>query len=215
MLRPGLSFEDQIMWLGERLKRDLPGIDAHLDMAPAARLAPEALSIAGKSCRKAAVLALLFPKSDTPHVLLTKRKHNLKKHAGQISFPGGKQEKNESLVETALRETQEEVGLFPHQIELIGSLSPIYINVSNFCVYPFVGSMPHTPVKLTPQDSEVERILKVPLHALADPAIEKRETWQINGHKMTVPFYDYDGETIWGATAMMLAELMRVVKDNS
>ena len=149
---------------------------------------------------------------DTPGILLTKRKHNLKKHAGQISFPGGKQEKNESLIQTALRETQEEIGLIPDKIQLLGSLSPIYINVSNFCVYPFVGTLQDTPAALKPQDTEVERILKVPLHILADPTREKRKNWTIDGHEMTVPYYDYDGETIWGATAMMLAELMHVVK---
>ncbi len=212
MFNPGIPFKEQIALLGQRLQGDLPGINAHLDMAPASRLAPDALTIENKPCRKAAVMAILFPMANTTCVLLTKRRQNLKKHAGQISFPGGKQEKDETLIQTALRETEEEIGLRSQEIELVGSLSPIYINVSNFCVYPFVGTLPDSPTGLKPQDSEVERILSVPLQTLADPAIEKRENWMINGTELTVPYYDYDGETIWGATAMMLAELLHVVK---
>ncbi len=210
-------FAEQIDLLGKRLQEDLPGIHAHMDMAPESRVAPGALSIEGKPCRKAAVLAVLFPIDDeeTGHstgVLLTKRKHNLSKHAGQISFPGGKQELNETLRQTALRETHEEIGLFSEDIELLGSLSPLYINVSNFCVHPFVGAIQESPISLRPQDSEVEKILKVPLKKLADPSIEQRENWVINGTEVTVPFYAYEGETIWGATAMMLAELLRLFR---
>lgn len=205
-------FSEQISFLGSRLQGELPGIEAHLDMAPASRLNRDALLIEGKPCRKAAVLAVLFPYNGSSGILLTKRKHNLKKHAGQISFPGGKQEENESLKQTALRETWEEIGLLSNEINLLGSLSPIYINVSNFCVYPFVGALNSAPNGLKPQDSEVERILKVPLSMLADPAIARRENWNIDGRQLTVPYYDYDGETIWGATAMMLAELLHLFK---
>ena len=137
----GFPFAEQMAMLGQRLQQDLPGIHAHLDMAPASRSAPGALSIEGKPCRKAAVLAILFPIDDpasiSTGILLTKRKHTLSKHAGQISFPGGKQEQNETLTQTALRETHEEIGLFADDIELLGPLSPLYINVSNFCVHPF------------------------------------------------------------------------------
>ncbi len=184
---------------------------AHLHMAPAARAAPDSISIANKPCRQAAVLAVLYPDEEGTGVLLTKRKETLKKHAGQISFPGGKQEANESLKETALRETEEEIGLPPHNIDLLGALSPLYINVSNFCVFPFVGAVQHMPAALVPQDTEVERILKVPLHNLADPAILKEEIWTLRGQKMTIPYYAYEQETIWGATAMMLAELLHVI----
>lgn len=201
-------FSEQIAFLGERLQHDLPGLDAHLNMAPASRVTPEALSIEGKICRKAAVLAVLFPMADATGVILTKRKQTLSKHPGQISFPGGKHEQHESLTQTALRETHEEIGLFANDISLLGSLSPLYINVSNFCVYPFVGALKETPLSLTPQDSEVERILKVPLQHLADPALQRRENWVLNGAETTIPYYAYEGETIWGATAMMLAELL-------
>ena len=212
----GFPFGEQMAFLGQRLQQDLPGIHAHLDMAPASRVVPGALSIEGKPCRRAAVLAVLFPLEEasgiSTGVLLTKRKQNLSKHAGQISFPGGKQEQDETLTQTALRETHEEIGLYSKDIELLGSLSPLYINVSNFCVHPFVGALQQPPESLTPQDDEVEKILKVPLKKLADPSIEHREKWVINGAEISVPFYAYEGETIWGATAMMLAELLRLFR---
>ncbi|MEM8487284.1 MAG: CoA pyrophosphatase [Bacteroidota bacterium] len=203
-------FPDQISFLRNRLQRGLPGLEAHLNMAPAARAAPDSISIKGKPCRQAAVLALLFPLENATGILLTKRKETLSKHAGQISFPGGKQEADESLPETALRETEEEIGLPPHDIDMLGALSPLYIDVSNFCVFPFLGALHQMPTALVPQDTEVERILKVPLHNLADPAIQKEEIWTLRGQQMTIPYYAYEQETIWGATAMMLAELLHL-----
>ncbi len=180
-------------------------------MAPAARAAPDSISIEGKPCRQAAVLALLFPLENATGILLTKRKETLSKHAGQISFPGGKQEAHESLPETALRETEEEIGLPQHNIDMLGALSPLYINVSNFCVYPFLGALHDMPTALVPQDTEVERILKVPLQNLADPAVQKEKIWTLRGQQMTIPYYAYEQETIWGATAMMLAELLHLI----
>lgn len=209
----GIPFEEQIAKLGLRLQGNLPGTDAHLEMAPASRFFQGALRVEDKPCRKAAVLAVLFPMDENPGVLLTKRKDTLSKHAGQISFPGGKQELDETLEQTALRETHEEIGLKSDQIQLLGSLSPIYINVSNFCVYPFVGAIQSPPLNLRPQDAEVERILEVPLPTLADPATEQRENWVLQGREVAVPYYAYEGETIWGATAMMLSELLCLFKD--
>ena len=209
----GIAFEEQIALLGRRLQQNLPGTDAHLAMAPASRVAAGTIRIDGKPCRKAAVLAVLFPIDNAPGILLTKRKHTLSKHAGQISFPGGKQEHNESLEETALRETHEEIGLHADQVKVLGSLSPIYINVSNFCVYPFVGAITQQPESLRPHDAEVESILQVPLPTLADPATEQRENWILHGKEVTVPYYAYEGETIWGATAMMLSELLCLFKE--
>ncbi len=205
------TFTSQIAYLSKRLQQNLPGIDAHREMAPMSRLAPGALSVDDKPCRQAAVLAVLFPMDDDAGILLTKRKHDLAKHAGQISFPGGKQEPDETLMQTALRETHEEIGLHSKEIELLGPLSPLYINVSNFCVYPFVGAIQETPKYLTPQDSEVERILQVPLQDLADPSIRQREKWTVQDRELMIPYFGYDGETIWGATAMMLAELLHLI----
>ncbi len=209
----GIPFEEQIARLGQRLQGNLPGTEAHLEMAPSSRFFHGALRVDGKPCRKAAVLAVLFPIEESPGVLLTKRKHTLSKHAGQISFPGGRQELDETLEQTALRETHEEIGLTSDQIQLLGPLSPLYINVSNFCVYPFVGAIKSPPCDLKPHDDEVERILQVPLPTLADPATEQRENWILHGNEVDVPYYAYEGETIWGATAMMLAELLRLFKD--
>ena len=204
-----LPFEEQVAMLRRRLAMPLPGPTAHLEMAPHdRRQTPDLLDVGNKPCRKAAVMAILFPSEAQIAVLLTKRNASLSQHAGQISFPGGRNEPNESLIETALRETQEEIGLAPHGIDILGSLSPLYISVSNYCVYPFVGAIPEIPVDLTPQEEEVTQILKLPLANFSSPEARRVERWNIRGIDRDIPHYGVAGETIWGATAMMLSELL-------
>ena len=155
-------------------------------------------------------MAVLFPFEETAGIILTKRQETLNQHAGQISFPGGRNEPDESLLETALRETNEEVGLHPASIEVLGALSPLYISVSNFCVYPFVGAITPLPERLSPQAEEVQKILKLPLAGLNTPSTKRVERWSLRGEPVDIPLFDVEGETIWGATAMMLAELLQL-----
>ena len=207
-----LPFETLKRDLPDRLNQVLPGITAHLTMAPALRQGPEQLSISGKPCRLAGVMALLFPHSDGfPGIILTKRREDLPEHAGQIAFPGGRQENEESLLQTALRETEEEIGLAPSLIEVLGSLTPIYINVSNYCVYPFVGILESVPPVFKLQTNEVKHILKIPIARLAAPQTRRNELRNIRGQSLKVPFYGIDSEVIWGATAMILAELLMII----
>jgi len=182
-------------------------------MAPAYRSQPDKLSIEGKPCRSAGVLALLFPDGDHTAILLTERRHDLNRHAGQISFPGGSSEPDEPLHQTALRETHEEIGLPPHAIELLGALSPLYIQVSNFCVYPFVGVLETPPKNLVLQPSEVTLIHTLRLADLRLPATRSYEPRLVYGQTVDVPVFAVNGLSIWGATAMMLAELLAVCGD--
>lgn len=205
-----LPFARQIEVLSERLKGGLPGPAAHMNMAPGDRFPTEMISVEGKSCRKASVLALLFPLEKETGVILTKRRAHLNQHAGQISFPGGRQESEETLEDAALRETEEETGISSSHITILGPLSPIYISVSNFCVYPFVGALSDRPASFSPQDQEVERIIEMPLALLGDARVKKTETWDFSGKKRQIPFFGLDGETIWGATAMILSELLQI-----
>jgi 8-oxo-dGTP pyrophosphatase MutT (NUDIX family) len=199
--------------LSSRLEQPLPGHEAHETMAPRYSARQEALSIRDKECREAGVLALLLPRpEDAPAVVLTVRRQDLSDHAGQISFPGGRREGAETLAETALREANEEVALNPESVTLLGTLTPLYIPPSNFCVHPQVGVVAHDPA-LTPTDREVKRVLRVPLSRLLDPETRVVEPWTLHGTTVEVPYYDVEAHTVWGATAMMLAELLAVVQE--
>ena len=204
-----VSFLDR---LSTRLQRPLPGHAAHRRMAPRYDMRREALSIENRTCREAAVLALLLPSDDMPSVVLTVRRDDLNDHAGQISFPGGEREEGESLREAALREADEEVDLPPSSVRLLGGLTPLFIPPSNFCVHPFVGVVDPAPV-LRPTDREVAEVLHAPLHHLLDPDTRVVETWALHDEAVEVPYYDVAGHTVWGATAMMLSELLALVED--
>jgi len=157
------------------------------------------------------VLVLFLPPSNAPRVVLTVRRDDLPDHGGQISFPGGQREGSETLPETALRESEEEIGLPPASVRLLGRLTPLYIPPSNFCVYPFLGAAA-ADTSLRPSDREVERVLRVPLRTLLDPDTRVVEPWTLHGRSVDVPYYDVGDHAVWGATAMMLAEVLDVVR---
>ena len=194
-----------------QLSQPLPGQKAQFQMAPLARQQPEMASVDSKRCREAAVLALFYPCSKgRAKLLLTVRPDAMKKHAGQVAFPGGRREPGESLSDTALRETEEEIFVPAHSIEVIGELTSLYIPPSNFCVYPFVGFVDERPdMKVT--SDEVAAMFGVRAHELILP--EKRNHFPsiLAGQKRNIPFFDFNGYQIWGATAMMMAELAAVI----
>lgn len=181
-------------------------------MSPRYELREEALSVENRACREAGVLALLLPSDDIPSVVLTVRREELTDHGGQISFPGGAREAGESLRDTALREAYEEIDLAPQSVRILGGLTPLYIPPSNFCVHPFVGVVHSAPV-LRPTDREVAEVFHAPLHHLLDPDARLVETWTLHERAVDVPYYDVAGRTVWGATAMMLSELLALVED--
>lgn len=201
---------EMVKRLRARLSDPLPGTRAHLQMAPEYRQDPFLLSVLGKTCREAAVLALLVPLEGDPAIVLTLRHSRLAHHGGQISFPGGSREPGESLVDTALREAREEIGL-TDAVEILGPLSPIYIPPSAFCVYPSVAVCRSAP-ELSPREAEVEAILHVPLSQLLDPATRRREQREVRGTLAWVPFYSVGPYEIWGATAMILSELLLLLR---
>lgn len=190
----------------------LPGVDAQLRLAPGPRMNLEMARIDGKPCRHAAVLALVYPNEDQFNLLLTVRSERLAAHPGQISFPGGGVEGDETLVETALREAEEEVALDPDDVDVIGGLTPLYVPPSNFCVHPFVGYSRVLPA-LHPSDDEVHALLHVNLSRLFDHGSFITERWTLHGSEIDVPMYRYASYKIWGATAMMLSELQAVMSD--
>ena len=187
----------------------LPGADAHRLLAPQPRPGWRP-GVVPEHATPAAALVLLYPQDDAPHVLLTVRAGRLGKHAGQVSFPGGLIDAGESVREAALREAFEEVGLDPAAVRMAGALSPLYITVSNFAIHPVAG-VADAPAPLRPSAAEVARLLPVPLDALADPANLRRGTRWRDGLHCDVPYFEVRNERVWGATAMVLAELLAML----
>jgi 8-oxo-dGTP pyrophosphatase MutT (NUDIX family) len=160
--------------------------------------------------RHAACLVLLFPRDDRAHVVLTLRANTLGRHGGQVSLPGGAMEPSESFEQAALREAQEEIGLEPSVVQTLGALTPLDIPVSGFRLHPVVAAAADRPA-LHASDGEVARILEVPLDLFLDPACLVWRTSKRDDRDVAVPAFVVDGIDIWGATAMVLAELLALL----
>lgn len=160
--------------------------------------------------REAAVLIPIIEQQNEPQVLLTQRASHLSKHAGQISFPGGRSEPSDpDLSYTALRETQEEVGLAPETFELVGAL-PRYVTGTGFAISPFVG-LARGPLATQPDPSEVDEIFEVPLAFLLDPSNHQRHSRIWQGQTRYFWAIPYRERYIWGATAGILVNLSRLL----
>ncbi len=159
--------------------------------------------------REAAVLVLVYPHApDELRLVLTRRTEKLTKHSGQVSFPGGRRdEDDDSLAATALRETCEELGFCDtSQLTIIGMLAQCYIPPSHFQVQPVVATVPFIP-EFHPSPDEVAEVLSFSLLDLLHPATKQHEYWQMQGYNVSVPYYAVQGHKVWGATAVMLSEL--------
>jgi 8-oxo-dGTP pyrophosphatase MutT (NUDIX family) len=179
-------------------------------MSPQPRPGTERIFDPNLSCRHASVLALLYPISSKPFLVLTRRSLDVNAHQGQISFPGGSQEPNESIVDCALRETWEELGVPEGSVTVVGQLSPLFIQRTGFCVFPVVGWCNEHP-RFLPARQEVAEVLEVPVEQLLDDNTHGRETWLLHDVPIEVPFYRVGDHKVWGATAMILAELLALV----
>lgn len=185
---------------------------AQLQMLPLGRPVARPTASKGKP-RVGAVLLLLYCHRSELHLVLTKRKANLKAHGGQISFPGGRQDANETLERTALRETEEEVGVDATEIETVGTLTQVYIPPSDFEVQPFVGWVRSGKRPFFhPSPAEVAAIIDVPLTDLFDPTAKQTEPREFRGHTYQVPFFALQGHQVWGATAVILNEFVERVR---
>jgi 8-oxo-dGTP pyrophosphatase MutT (NUDIX family) len=161
---------------------------------------------------RAAVLIPLFKKNEEYHVLLTRRTHKVSHHKGQISFPGGRQDKGEDLLSTALREAKEEMGIAEKDVHLLGELDDICTVASDFCVSPFVGLIPYPyPFKMNRQ--EIEEVLEVPLSVFLDEDKFREEFRERNGEPLRVYFFQHEDHTIWGATARILKQLIDLLPE--
>ena len=192
------------------LRSPLPGLAAQLRMVPEPRPGTKAYFEVEGTSLKAGVLVLLHCREGRIRLLLTRRTDRVLHHRGQISFPGGERHPGESLEATALRETQEELGLDLAAVRILGRLTPLYIPPSNFCIYPTVAILPGTP-ECRIQPDEVAEVIEVPVEHLMDPCNVRRESWDLGDRTAVVPFYEFEGHKIWGATAMVLAEFLALL----
>jgi 8-oxo-dGTP pyrophosphatase MutT (NUDIX family) len=198
-------------------KIDLPGLDAQLLLAPDFRKASLKTNYNAKYAKKAGVMVLLYPgQNGQTHLVLILRKSYEGVHSNQIALPGGKvEEEDADLIETALRETEEEIGVKASTIEVIRPMTELYIPPSNYIVQPTLGKVDYLP-KFKPQITEVEKIIPVKLEDLLRSSNIKPGLIKTSyaGQK-EVMSYQVNGYTIWGATAMMLSELQVLLKNSS
>jgi 8-oxo-dGTP pyrophosphatase MutT (NUDIX family) len=207
-----MEFSELIAKLRHRLESDLPGRNAQLLMSSYSSAINSVLF--SKLSKKSSVLLLLYPDGESINTVLIQRPKYAGVHSGQISFPGGKHEKDDvDFSYTAIRETYEEVGVEMSSIHLIGQLTELYIPPSNFMVYPFVGYTNEKP-KFKPDNTEVSKIIHVNIFDFLDEknVILNGEIMVRFGIKLKIPYYKIEDNIIWGATAMIMSEFVEIIK---
>lgn len=202
-----------IKQLGNRLEGTLPGRDAHAQMAPSHTRELINQGYQKADARESAVLILLYYQAGEWKFPLIVRNEYPGVHSGQVSLPGGKKEESDpDLACTALRETQEEIGVNRHSVSLVGKLTPFYVHPSNFIIFPFVGYSPVLPV-FEPDRKEVQQILQLKLNQISSPEkVVLQSFTTAAGARFDAPGHWVEGHFLWGATAMILNELAEIVK---
>ena len=173
-----------------------------------------ALPASGRPTREAAVLVPLYVRDKELFTLFTERTDEVEHHKGQISFPGGgKEAQDATLWHTAVRESEEEIGVPRESVQLLGAL-PRLVTVTDFEVHPFVGAIPY-PMTFTPHEREVKAIIEIPVPYLLDPQVVEERPVKWKGKEILTLVYHYRGHAIWGATARILADFLTVLTDTT
>lgn len=197
--------------LRNALQPPLPGLQAQEKMAPSERLKRYNSSDTSEAIQSS-VLILLYPSDQGLKIPFIQRPLYQGPHSGQISLPGGKREKTDKdNWDTALRETREELGISTESVEYIGELTQIYIPNSHFHVSPQVGYI-HKNLQFNPSPFEVSEVIEASAHQLLTQPFQTKKIHHIQGITIEAPYYDVHGKHIWGATAMILSELIEVFK---
>jgi 8-oxo-dGTP pyrophosphatase MutT (NUDIX family) len=208
-----ISFSDFVKRLRINLGKPLPGLEVQYQMAPVTKMEQLVYNNNDTPPRQSSVLALLYPEAEETMLVVMKRAVDHSVHSGQLSFPGGQAEPfDKDVVETALRETNEELGIDSSLVHVLGMLTPVYISPSNFNVVPVVGYLERKP--LFNPNEEVEKVFSIAISELMKPDAKKIRqvtTRYVTG--LEVPCYLVKGEILWGATAMMIRELLEVGKE--
>jgi 8-oxo-dGTP pyrophosphatase MutT (NUDIX family) len=198
--------------LKNEIMKGLPGTDVQWQMASSDRFVKNFPRHPGKDARIAAVLIILYPENGSIHTVFMQRPDYEGVHGGQISFPGGKKEPvDENAIQTALREANEETGIDPTVVNIIDTLTPLFIPVSNMLVTPVLGWINEKPV-FNHKPEEVLFLINADLRRLLDPSIVRLKPFKIRGEMLEIKYFNYEENTIWGATAMMLKELLSLIR---
>ncbi len=197
--------------LATRLAEPLPGPMVGSRFEPRPRLGRR-YDVAPPHAKAAAVLLLLYGHEGRWRLPLTLRPAHLPDHAGQVSLPGGAIEPGETGRQAALREFHEELGAVEQQIELLGRLSSVYVQASNFCIEPWVGASGRRP-QLVPHPAEVDTVFEVPVDHLLDPANFGCHQRRYKGHLYSAPHFVWQSHRIWGATCMILGEFVTLLEE--
>jgi 8-oxo-dGTP pyrophosphatase MutT (NUDIX family) len=208
-----MSLEELHRKLELRLKKPLPGAEAH-DVLRAIPVGATIPRFEHKlPPRPGSVLILLYEDGGSINFPLIKRSVYLGAHSGQVSLPGGKAEEGEDIIETALREAEEEVGIDRKDVEVVGMLSKFFVIPSNYLVTPVIAIARRTPA-FNPDPKEVDHILYGSIDQLIDvSAIRNKEILAAGQFRMMAPHFEIENEVVWGATAMMLNEFRMVLLD--
>jgi 8-oxo-dGTP pyrophosphatase MutT (NUDIX family) len=193
--------------------RGLPGKKGQYPLKPYVGIERKFNPPVPPNARKGAVLALFYPIGEVPHLALIQRPEYGGVHGGQISFPGGKVEKGDrSLLHTALRESEEEIGIDVAKVEVIGPMTEVFVLASNFLVHPFVGYTLQRPA-FTIDEHEVDELLEVPFELFTRTELIREKVIRSKaGINLKAPYFDVDGRVLWGATAMMIGEIVSLVR---
>ncbi|RED93839.1 NUDIX hydrolase [Marinoscillum furvescens] len=206
--------EELIPKLKARLKSGLPGDVAHQKMTPRLINGNRVRMKNSQTPRKGAVLVLLYQDADRWHFPLIQRPSYEGVHSGQMALPGGRMEpEDQNLIDTALRETHEEIGVPAANVEVLGQLSEFMVTASNHLVLPVVGYSPHKP-SFTPDPREVAEVIRAPLDQLLNKDhLKEKEIEASGGFRLHSPYFELNDKVVWGATAMMLSEFVHILED--
>lgn len=208
-----MDFQYFLKFIPHLVQVELPAFASHEKMMPLERkIFLEKMGTEKNNARSAAVLMLFYPKNKETHLVLIVRNSYPGVHSDQIAFPGGKFEAEDvDFLTTALRETEEEIGISRSKIEVVKAFSSLYIPPSNFMVYPFLGICKEE-IQFAPDSNEVAAIIELPLSVLRDDRILIVENLSTSYASLVdVPAFKIEGHIVWGATAMMLSELKDVL----
>jgi 8-oxo-dGTP pyrophosphatase MutT (NUDIX family) len=210
------SSSQQIQLFIEKLKSELseklPGVRAHLKLAPETRINDLKTENPPAHALESAVLIILYPIAGRLHTVVILRNEYDGAHSGQISLPGGKAEKSDhDFMFTALREAHEEIGIIPAEMEVLGQLSRFYVRPSNFIIYPFIAFSRKRP-EFHPDSVEVQKVVEIDIfEEINYKKVVNRTLTFKNNYQVVAPGFPVKGEFMWGATAMIFSELIQVL----